>query len=115
MSLTATEMTVKDPKIQGIMQNESFDVFITCYMFNLVTLGLATHFKIPSVVVSPVPLLKDFADTVGQPSNAEGVPHVFLDLKRQMTFLERVANHAISIVEYLLSLFVYYKNQQLYE
>lgn len=113
--LDASNETLNHPTFRKIMKEETFDAVIHGYAFNLFQLGLAAHFKAPSIVLSSVPITGFTNDLVGQPMNPAEVSTFLMGVKGKMTFLQRVANLFIVILEKCLGMYNHYMNKAYYE
>lgn len=54
--------------------NQQFDLFVLGYNFNEPLLGIAAHFRCPSVILSPSPAMKALRDFVGNPAEIATTP-----------------------------------------
>lgn len=115
LSLKATNDTINHPTFKKIMKDETFDATIHGYTHNYFQLGLASHFKCPSIVLSSVPIVRTIGDFVGQPSNPEAVPSFVFAIKGKMTFFQRVGNMLVAGIETVFALYQDYLNGIYYE
>lgn len=115
LSLEATNYTINHPNFKKIMQNERFDALIHSYTHNYFQLGLAAHFKCPSIVLSSIPIVRTIGDFVGQPSYPEAVPSFIFDIKGKMTFYERLENFLLIGIEVIFAMYQDYMNRIYYE
>lgn len=113
--IDATNETMNHPVFRKIMKEETFDVVIHGYSLNNFQLGLAAHFKCPSVLLLSVPINGAINGLVGQPLNPEAVPAFLFNIKGKMTFLQRVGNMFIVGLEKILGMYQYYGNIKYYE
>lgn len=114
--LEATNDTINHPTFQKMMREETFDAVIHGYTLNSFQLGLAAHFKCPSILLSSVAMNGAFSEMVGQPLHPEAVPSLFLSkYKGKMTFWQRLANMFAVGVEICLSMYQNYMNAKYYE
>lgn len=61
--------------VQQLLHSEQqFDLFVLGYHFNEPLLGIAAHFRCPSVVISPAPAMKPIRDFVGNPAAVATTP-----------------------------------------
>ncbi|KAG4070815.1 hypothetical protein HA402_011041 [Bradysia odoriphaga] len=96
--MSQTAATLKHPKVVEL-KKESFDLLIVGWFFNEFTLGLSGHFHCPSVVIFPNVnnyLMRKFA---GSPNSVSTVPAPFVSSKTPMTFLQRLANFFVALME----------------
>ncbi|XP_070500716.1 uncharacterized protein [Chironomus tepperi] len=107
--------TLQSKEVRGLMKEE-FDLVVVGYFLNDFLLGLADHFKCPSIVffsgshVSPINLM------VGNPLSPEGAPHIFSQSNELSTFGHRVVNFLMNIIDrFIIRNLAYYKSKQIYE
>lgn len=101
--------------VQSLLKsNQKFDLFVLGYNINDPMLGLAGHFRIPSVVLSTIPaLMKPLRDFIGNPASISSAPlYALPENVREMGFRERWR----MFVEYAFeNAFVLYTNYFIYE
>lgn len=57
---------VKHEAVQSLRKSgQKFDLFILGYNLNDMMLGLAGHFRVPSVIISTIPAMKPLRDMIG--------------------------------------------------
>lgn len=107
--------TLQSKDVRSLM-DEKFDLLIAGYFLNEFMLGLAEHFKCPSIVffsgshMSPISLM------VGNPLSPEGAPHLFSQSKELKSFGQRFENFMMNILDrIILRNIVYYKSRKVYE
>lgn len=59
---------------QLFRSDQQFDLFVLGYNFNEPLLGIAAHFRCPSVVITPGPAIKAIRDFVGNPAAIATTP-----------------------------------------
>lgn len=94
---------VRHEAVQSLLKSgQTFDVFILGYNLNDMMLGLAGHFRIPSVVLSTIPALKSLRDLIGNPAAVSSAP-LFSHPKKlsEMGFRERLGLFIEYTVEYI--------------
>lgn len=114
MAVSAAHHTINHPDFRKIMDEESFDLFISGFFFNNFQLGLAAHFKCPSIVLSSIPNVQALNELVGQPSNTEAFPNPISGLKGEMNLWERVTNLITAVVEFIFNIYANYVNNKYY-
>lgn len=85
------------PEMVDLM-NEEFDLLIYEGAFADIFLGLAAHFKCPTVIINSFEPIKTFNDLVGNPSPESYVPSIFIGYKGSMTFPRRVLSFLANLV-----------------
>lgn len=108
--------TLHTPEIKNLMKNEKFDLLIVGYLMNEYFLGLADHFKCPSIVFFPAFPLSSLDKLVGNPLSPEGSPHVLANLRTLASFKDRLINFIFSSVDrVLMKNFFDYQAKAVYE
>ncbi|KAJ6646774.1 UDP-glucosyltransferase 2, partial [Pseudolycoriella hygida] len=82
------------------LKNETFDLLVLGWFMNEYALGLAGHFKCPSVVISPNVNFYLLRKLSGNPNSATTVPSVFVNYATPMTFFQRLHNVGIHLLEF---------------
>jgi hypothetical protein len=77
--------------------------------------GLAAHFKCPLIVISPVGSMKAVNDFVGNPTSVAATPHLFLNYKEPMTFMQRVKNFFVITMEWVMMMRMSSKSETFYK
>lgn len=102
---------VENDTVQEFMQsNQKFDLFFLGYMFDDMLLGIAGHFRIPSVIYSTSPPYKSLRDLVGMPA---GVPSTPLEGQlgnpnKRFDFTHRLKIFFSYTMEYVITTFLNY-------
>lgn len=66
---------VKHEAVQDLIKSgQKFDLFILGYNLNDMMLGLAGHFRVPSVIISTIPAMKPLRDLIGNPAAVSSAP-----------------------------------------
>lgn len=100
---------LRSKEMEKIMNTEKFDLVIfMSALFNNVHLGLADHFKAPSVIISPVANIVYNRRFVGAPSLPATVPYQIFSISEVMNFKERFLNFLFNISDYLLDMWIDY-------
>lgn len=69
MVMHRSELVMHHEIVQNLMKsNQKFDLFFLGYNINDMMLGLAGHFRVPSVIFSTIPALKSLRDMIGNPA-----------------------------------------------
>lgn len=84
------------------LKNETFDLLVIGWIMNDYALGLAGHFKCPSVVISPNVNMYTMRKFTGNPSSASTIPAVFVNYATPMTFFHRLQNVGLYLLEFVL-------------
>lgn len=105
--------TLQSSEVRQLMKEEKFDLLITGFFFTDFGLGLADHFKCPSIVFGSGSFWT-LNKMVGNPMSVSAVPHMMLG--GQMTsFINRVKNVFANFFEMLMSEYMKYQCKQIYE
>lgn len=101
-SMTSTTSNLLNSPQLAALKQEQFDLIIFGWFLNDFQIGLASHFNVPSVIISTIPNAKLMRDYVGNPAEISSVPALHLNLKGPMTFMQRVKNVLIHSVEFAM-------------
>jgi len=104
-------------EFQKVMKEESFDLVIIGMFLGDFLLGVASHFNCPAIVLCTIqatPLVNNF---VANPSSISTVRHAMVQGPNEasMTFLERVKNVVISIIESFANIYRLGKHREFYK
>lgn len=99
--------TLQSSEVKDIMANHKFDLVILGYFMNDFVLGLADHFKCPSVVYFSGHILPALSRMVGSPLSPETIPHTMVKSKL-LDFKLRVKNLLLNAVDILMQKFYFY-------
>lgn len=106
------------PSIEQLKQNSKFDLVILEYFYNDFNIGIAAHFRCPSILITSHAMFPSLGNMIGNPSAAAFVQsrHVANDDRwKRMTFLQRVMNHlTLAIEQILVAAHDYFYNQAYY-
>lgn len=96
---------IKHKAVQNLIKSgQSFDLFVLGYNLNDMMLGLAGHFRVPSVIISTIPAMKPLRDLIGNPADVSNAPLFQLERARinnKLSFIERLSLFIEYIFEYL--------------
>lgn len=108
---------VQSKEVQGIMHSGTqFDLFILGYFFNDFQLGLAGHFRCPSVVISSTPQFKPLRDLVASPSGIPVHGVIGKSSNEVPSFLTRMKNVGFVVFEFLGMEYIdLFKHRKYYE
>lgn len=101
-----SRLAVKHDKMQALLNdsNEKFDLFVLGWVANDFHLGVAGHYRIPSVVLTTLTPMKCLRDFVGNPATISTVPMMTTgQSNKPMGFFLRVKTFFMYVAEYLLS------------
>lgn len=109
-----TNDTLQMKEMKKMMKEESFDLVIVGYFFATENmLGVADHFKCPSILFSPAGNFPLINDAMGNPLAVAGSPHPMLSVK-QMDFSARLMNFFAAATDILMTKYFEYKSKQVY-
>ncbi|XP_058123356.1 UDP-glycosyltransferase UGT5-like [Anopheles ziemanni] len=95
-----TNFTLQHPNvIKLINSNEQFDLVVLESFLNDAHLGFVHRFKAPCVAVSTFGASRWTNEMVGTPSPTSYVPHPFLSFTDRMSFVQRVGNMLMTILD----------------
>lgn len=107
--------TLQSSEIHKLMREEQFDLLITGFLFTDFSLGLADHFKCPSIVFShnggSFWMLNQM---VGNPTSVSAVPS-FLVGGQMTSFIDRLKNFLMIGFEVVMAEYMKYRSKQIYE
>ncbi|XP_063707442.1 UDP-glycosyltransferase UGT5-like [Culicoides brevitarsis] len=108
--------TLESELVREMMKSAKFDLIIfLSVMLNDVQLGLADHFKVPYVALSPMGNMLLNRQHVGSHSLPATVSSQMLGINGTMNFWQRVKNFLMNIYEYIMAFIINYMNQADYE
>nr|XP_040224877.2 UDP-glycosyltransferase UGT5-like [Anopheles coluzzii] len=95
--------TLMHPNVAKLIKsNEKFDLIIMESFLNDAHLGFAHHFKAPCVALSTFGASRWTNDMVGTPSPLSYVPHPFLSFTDRMSFVQRIGNTLMTLMDTVL-------------
>lgn len=83
--------TIQSKEIKTLMDKRKFDLLVMGYFMNEFLLGLADHFKCPSIIFFSGNHMSPLSKVVGNPISLDGAPLAMLNSK-EMKFVDRVKN-----------------------
>ncbi|XP_053677533.1 UDP-glycosyltransferase UGT5-like [Anopheles nili] len=96
-------ITLQHPNVgKLIASNEKFDLVVMENFLNDAHLGFAHHFKAPCVALSTFGASRWTNDMVGTPSPISYVPHPFLSFTDRMSFVQRIGNTLMNVMDMVL-------------
>lgn len=100
----------RHPVVEQLKRDDHFDLIVFGWFLNDFNIGLAAHFKCPSVIISGMPAIKFLRDHVGNPSSVSYAPfHMYsINQYTQMTFKQRIYNHLFVGIEFAITSLVNY-------
>ena len=107
--------TLHHPKVKKLMAEESFDLVMIGYFMNSFLLGLADHFKCPSMIISSMGPTSALDQFTGNPLALAGTPHRMLNFEGPMNFKQRVLNFLMHTVNFALLSYIEYSAKHYYE
>lgn len=103
------KQNLESPEIEQLKRDGQFDLVVFGAFFNDFQLGLAAHFKCPSVIISGTPAFKYLRDLVGAPSSVSYVRFQMMsDSTSIMTFKDRMKNYLIETAEAVVTNLIEY-------
>lgn len=94
---------------QFLQSGQKFDLVVFGWFMNDYMLGVAGHFRCPSVIISTIPALKSLRDYVGNPTGVSSVPfYPRQNPEQRMSFFGRVINFIVYALEFLVSNLIYW-------
>lgn len=114
--LKRSNHTLRSRQMQKLLSSRSFDMVVLGWMANDFELGVAAHFKCPSVVLGTMQAVKPLRDMAGNPSDLTHISSLYLGyVGHSMTFFQRIKNSAVSLLEHIsLSAISYFKQEKYY-
>ena len=110
-----TNHTLNHPKMKKLMAEESFDLVMIGLFMNDFLLGIADHFKCPSLVITSMGTTGKVQHLIGNPLSVSGVPHMFMEHKGGMSFIQRVKNMLMYTAEFGMGMYFNSFNKKYYE
>lgn len=106
--------TLQMKEMRKLMDEEDFDLVVVGYFHTEFMLGVADHFKCPSILFTPVSTTGLINQMMGNPLEVSAVPHFLLG-STNMNFINRVKNFIMSGLELLATQYFKFKAKQVYE
>lgn len=108
MVMQRSRSVMDDANVQHLMKsNQTFDLYFLGYNVNDMMLGLAGHFRVPTVVFSTIPPMKSLRDMIGNPAAVASTP-IFKDVSVQPNndFRYRFGQFIAYTVEFFITAYV---------
>lgn len=104
-----TNWTLTHPNVQKLLNDpyEHFDVVILEIFLTDAMLGFGAHFNAPTIGFSTFGASKWSTDLVGSPAPLSYVPNPFLSFSDKMSFVQRVGNTLIAIMDEIIHRFYF--------
>ena len=100
-----TEDVLNHASVEQIKSSETFDLIVFGWFMNDFQYGLAAHFKCPYVLVSASIAMPSHRQLVGNPTGFPYHPSGFMSTVGHMTYLQRLQNFGIHLVEICVTLY----------
>lgn len=106
--------TLQSYEVRKLMREEQFDLVIVGFFFTDFGLGLADHFKCPSIVFAHAGSFWTLNKMVGNPLSISAVPSSLV--RGDMTsFVNRLKTFFLTIMEMTMAEYMKYRSKQVYE
>ena len=108
--------TLQSPMMRNLMETEKFDLVFVGWLTNNFLLGLADHFKCPSVVFYSGTFFSMLDQMVGNPLAPESAAHGMSRRREVHTFYQRLGNfvgYAFDVI--VISNYFNYRSKIIYE
>lgn len=106
--------TLQMKEMKKLMAEEKFDLVIVGYFLTEFMLGVADHFKCPSILFSPGPTFTVISQSLGNPLATAGTPHIMIPVKK-MDFIARLKTFLATGAELIVKQYLSYRARQIYE
>ncbi|KAG4079910.1 hypothetical protein HA402_015041 [Bradysia odoriphaga] len=106
--------TLQSYEVRKLMREEQFDLVIVGFFFTDFGLGLADHFKCPSIVFSHAGSFWTLNKMVGNPLSVSAVPSKFVH-GEMTSFVNRLKTFFFTIVEMAMAEYMKYRSKQVYD
>ena len=107
--------TLHMKEMRKLMDEEEFDLVIVGYFFMTEPiLGVADHFKCPSILFSPATAFSILTQAIGNPLGTAGTPHMLVPVEK-MDFVGRLKTFLITGVELAVGQYFKYIGRKLYK
>lgn len=109
-----SSVIVKHGAVQSLIKSgQKFDLFFLGYNLNDMMLGLAGHFRVPTVIFSTIPAMKPLRDMLGNPAAVSSAPLFSKPQKiERLDFKQRLSLFIEYVFEYF---YVSYTNHFLFQ
>ena len=106
--------TLHMKEMKKLMDEETFDLVIVGFFMTEYMLGLADHFKCPSILFSPAGAVTTILQAIGNPLGTSGTPHISGHVDK-MNFLGRLKNFLIQFADFGMTAYMKYQSRALYK
>lgn len=106
--------TLQMAEMKKLMREERFDLVIVGFFMTEFMLGVADHFKCPSVLFSPAGSFSVMNQAIGNPLAVSGSPHLMLGAI-EMNFLGRLKTFLATGAELVAVQYLKYRARQVYK
>lgn len=112
-----TNCTLLHDTIQAFLRDpaEHFDVIIVEIFLTDALIGFGQHYKAPVIGFASFGASKWTTDLVGTPSPLSYVPHTFLPFTSHMTFVQRIGNTLMALMDEIVMHFYLHAQNELYD
>lgn len=98
---------MKSLEMKKLLDEEKFDLLILGYVpLNNFMLGLADHFKCPSILLNTAEVHNSILEIIGNPLEISSVPHFLISSSKMDNLVSRVKNFIISSFDFLVETYV---------
>lgn len=102
MAYETCEKGLSSKAVQDFLKrNDSFDLIITEYFNTDCFLGFAHKYKVPVISLSSCTIMPWMNDRFGNPDNPSYIPNNLMDYSDRLSFLERVENTLVLLLQRL--------------
>ena len=105
--------TLQMKEMRKLMDEETFDLVIVGYFMTDFMLGVADHFKCPSILFSPATAFTPMLQALGNPLGTSGTPHVMVQV--EMNFIGRLKTFLAQGAEFGMVQFHKYRAREIYK
>ncbi|CAG9797601.1 unnamed protein product [Chironomus riparius] len=107
--------TLQSSWMREMMATENFDLVLSGYSMSEYQLGLADHFKCPSIVFWSGHVISSLTKMVGNPLSPEAVPNPMMS-RKEMSFIGRVKNLLLNGLDlFVIRSYFNYRSKIIYD
>lgn len=106
--------TLQMNEMKRLMDEEKFDLVIVGYFMTEYMLGVADHFKCPSILFSPAGAFSVILQALGNPLGVSGTPHKMAHVDK-MDFIGRLKTFFAHSAQLTFQMYGKYRARQVYE
>jgi hypothetical protein len=99
LNAQSSSMFIPFDEIENLMRTQKFDLLIVGWFGAEYLIGLADHFKCPSIVFYSGSAFGPLHEIIGNPLGVSGSPHPMLGSVKDMNFVARLKNFVINGVD----------------